>query len=217
LTGKDDNWILTNVMHAYLLVGGNIETNTKDIEALAKKLSAKILVYPLIKIEDVRSLNNFLRLTFDQPTLIVSENIQSATEEALNAFLKNLEEPQDNIYFALTAPTTRSVLPTIVSRCEILKNTNNKLQNTNTTQDKISDFLKMSVGNKLLFIDKIKERAEAIELAECTVLFLHSQLHSDIIEYSTAVKRIELAEKTLSRLKGNGNVNLQLTNFVVQI
>ena len=96
---------------------------------LAKKLHAKILEFPLSKIDDVRSLNNLIRLSFDEPTLVVSENIHEATEEALNAFLKNLEEPQENIYFVLTAPSTRKVLPTIVSRCEIVKSTNLQITN----------------------------------------------------------------------------------------
>src|SRR3989344_8472809 len=102
-------------MHAFLLIGNS------GWEDLAKKLNAKIMPFPIQKIDDVRSLNSLIRLTFNEPTLVVCENIHEATEEALNAFLKNLEEPQTNIYFGLTAPSVRKVLATIVSRCQIIK------------------------------------------------------------------------------------------------
>ncbi len=196
-------------MHAFLLIGNN-----NDPASLAKKLGAKILEFPLAKIEDVRNLNNLIRLSFDEPSLIVSENIHEATEEALNALLKNLEEPQDNIYFALTAPSVRKVLPTIVSRCQIIKITNDKLQITN---EEVEKFLSMKIGEKLGFVDKIKDRQKAIELAENTVLFLHSKLHENEVKYSITAKNIEAAEGTLSRLKRNGNVNLQLANFAINL
>ena len=79
-------------MHAHLIVTQNHESRTQ-IKRLAEKLQAKIMNFPLRKIEDVRNLNNLVRLSFDEPTLIISENIHQATEETLNAFLKNLEEP----------------------------------------------------------------------------------------------------------------------------
>ena len=210
-------------MHAYLLVGTN--NFQQAIDTLAKKFKTKIFDYKIQKISDVRNLNNLIRLSFDQPTLIVSENIYEATEEALNAFLKNLEEPQENIYFALTAPSTRHVLPTIVSRCQVIKCTNNPI--TQSTNKEIERFLNMTTGEKLTYIDKIRDREKAVKLAENSVQFLHSKLHEnevsrawpsadEMVKYDIVAKNIEIADKTLSRLKANGNVNLQLTNFVIK-
>lgn len=201
-------------MHAYLLVSQNADLKPQ-IGELAKKLKAKILEFPLIKIDDVRNLNNLIRLSFDEPTLIVSTNIHEAGEEALNAFLKNLEEPQENIYFALTATTTRKVLPTIVSRCQIIRTINDSQPTINN--EEVEEFLKMPVGEKLSYIDKIKDREKAIELAENTVNLLHSKLHGKEVKYSVTAKNIEAAAETLTRLKGNGNVNLQLTNMVINL
>ena len=95
-------------MHAFLLISQNSDVESQ-IYGLSKKLHTKIMEFPLIKIDDVRSLNNLIRLEFNEPTLIVCKNINEAGEEALNAFLKNLEEPQENIYFALTAPSIRKL------------------------------------------------------------------------------------------------------------
>jgi DNA polymerase III delta prime subunit len=180
---------------------------------LAKKFHAKLLEFPLIKIEDVRSLNSLIRLSFNEPTLVLSENIHEAGEEALNAFLKNLEEPQENVYFALTAPSVRKVLPTIVSRCEIIRTINNSQTTINGGAEK---FDKLSTGEKLAYIDKIRKREEAIEFAESLVNFLHSGLHENKVKYSSQMDKIEAATETLTRLKGNGNVNLHLTYLVTK-
>lgn len=191
-------------MHAFLIVGNNndlLKTKTKE---LAKQFSAKVMEYPLNKIEDVRNLNNFLRLTVTEPTLIYIPNIHEARTEALNAFLKNLEEPQENIYFVLTASSMRKVLPTIVSRCQIIKI--NNLQFTIYNKAEIENFLSMNLSQKIAFSDKIKDRGEAIEFIENIIFFLHERQ-----EFTN----MELLIKTLTRLKANGNVNLQLSNFVI--
>ncbi len=39
-------------------------------------------------------------------------------KQASNALLKTLEEPRNNQFFILIAPNTRSLLPTLVSRCQ---------------------------------------------------------------------------------------------------
>ncbi len=191
-------------MHAFLLISQNTDCKLQ-IEELAKKLKTKIMEFPLVKIEDVRDLNNLLRLSFSEPTLIVSENVENATEEALNAFLKNLEEPQDNIYFALTASSVRKVLPTIVSRCQIIKIKNAKSEIGN--EEEIEQFLGMESSQKLAFFDKIGDRTKAIDFIESLIFFLHDKRD---------LTNMELLLKTRTCLKANGNVNLHLTNLVAQ-
>ncbi len=200
-------------MHAFLLIGTSREKLEMKAESLAKNLHAKILEFPIIKIDDVRSLNNLIRLEFNEPTLIVCPDIHETGEEALNAFLKNLEEPQENIYFALTTPSTRKVLPTIVSRCEIIRIGGQESERGGL---EIKKFLGFSVGEKLAYIDKIKDRSKAIEFAENMVNFLHRSLHENDVKYNSQADEIEIATKTLSGLKANGNVNLQLTNLVIK-
>ena len=191
-------------MHAFLIIGNNGGDLKNEAEKLAKKLQAKILEFPLVKIEDVRSLNSLIRLSLTETTLVVSENIHEATTEALSAFLKNLEEPQENLYFALTAPTARKVLPTVVSRCQIIKikSQNPEIKN----EDSIKRFLKATTGQRLAFFDKIRDRDEAISLVENLIFYLHEK---------GELTGMEILLKTLTGLKANGNVNLQLTNLVI--
>ncbi len=205
-------------MHAYLLISQNSKPDT-HIEKLAGDLQAKIMEFPLLKIEDVRNLNNLIRLSFEKPTLIVSKDIHLATEEALNAFLKNLEEPQDNVYFVLTATGIKKVLPTVVSRCQIIHIVNT--QGEGTDYQEIEKFLEMPVGDKLNYVEKIKGRDDALELTGNAIEFMHQMLHFDgklhpgTVKYKLVAENIEAATETYSRLKANGNVNLQLVNFVV--
>jgi DNA polymerase III delta prime subunit len=205
-------------MHAFLLISQDSDFRVQT-EKLAEKLQTKIMEFPLLKIGDVRNLNNLIRLSFETPTLIVCRNIHEVGEEALNAFLKNLEEPQENIYFALTAPSVKKVLPTIASRCQIIRIENKKsgtLKPENKSIDEeFQHFFKLSTGEKLSYIEKIKDRNVAIEFAENMVFFMHGSLHEKELKYKFSEKDIRLAIKTLSRLKGNGNVNLQLSNFVI--
>ncbi|KKU10386.1 MAG: polymerase III, delta' subunit protein [Candidatus Woesebacteria bacterium GW2011_GWB1_45_5] len=191
-------------MHAFLIIGNNGGDLKNEAEKLAKKLQAKILEFPLVKIEDVRSLNSLIRLSLTETTLVVSENIHEATTEALSAFLKNLEEPQENLYFALTAPTARKVLPTVVSRCQIIKI---KSQNQEIKdEDLIKQFLNATIGQRLAFFDKIRDRDEAISLVENLIFYLHEK---------GELANMEILLKTLTGLKANGNVNLQLTNLAI--
>src|SRR5687767_12906493 len=136
------------IMHAFLIVGNSVSE-------LSKKLDAKILEFPIAKIEDTRELNKLVRLSFTEKTLIVCRNIHNASTEAINAFLKNLEEPGQNIYFALTTPNISLVLPTIVSRCQVIRAANS-IQSTADSQ-KIELFLKMTKGQRLKYFDKIKD------------------------------------------------------------
>src|SRR4030042_3242891 len=201
-------------MHAYLLIGRETDNLRQTVEKLAKKLHSKIMEYPLVKIDDVRSLNNLIRLSFSEPTLIVCSNIHEAGEEALNALLKNLEEPQENIYFSLTAPSTGKVLPTIVSRCEIIRIRNMESADEGKEAEK---FISMGIGDKLAYIDKIKDRGKAIEFAENLVRFLHRNLHSQKTGLSETAKNLETISQTLNRIKANGNVSLNLTNMGVSL
>ena len=61
--------------------------------------------------------------------------VENMTKEAINALLKYLEEPNENVYAILTTKNVNQVLSTIVSRCQNLKiiseNKNEILSNFN--------------------------------------------------------------------------------------
>jgi len=76
-----------------------------------------------IRIDQVRALQHTLALSpyAAKYRIALLPDFQQATEEAANALLKTLEEPPDKVVLLLTADALESLLPTIVSRCEVIR------------------------------------------------------------------------------------------------
>jgi len=104
-------WVMPTYLHQ-----GKLLTPT---EAATTGLKRK--APPQIRIEQVREITQFL----SRPPLIASrcvvaiEDAQTMAESAANALLKTLEEP-GRATIILIAPATDSLLPTLVSRCQLI-------------------------------------------------------------------------------------------------
>ena len=88
----------------------------------AKALEVKKKTAPKIRIEQVRQITQFLQrqpLKSDRLVVIV-EDAHLMSEAPANALLKTLEEPGKGTII-LTAPSTDSLLTTIVSRCQTIR------------------------------------------------------------------------------------------------
>ncbi len=181
-------------MHAFLLVGRETINLEEQIAKIAAMQKAKIMPFKLEKIDDCRELNKITKFSFSEKTAIVINNIDSISIEAANAFLKNLEEPIKNITYILTANNLENVLPTIISRCEIIR-----IQGEASIVQ-----IKLSYKDAL----NIKDREEAIKFMEDLIVQDHQK---------NEFKNMENYLKTIKNLKANGNVSLQLTNFVVKM
>lgn len=201
-------------MHAYLLTGNKQQEVDIKIDKLLRKLKVKRLEYPLIKIKDVRELNSFTKLSASSPTGILIKNVDSASTEALNAFLKNLEEPQKNIFYILTASSINNLPPTIVSRCQIIK-IKGKKELDKKSEKEIGAFVKNNKARQLQKTSKIWNRQEAISFVENYILYTHSLLLKTDSGHLLLGKNVRCANQTLNNLGANGNVQLQLTNFVL--
>lgn len=75
-----------------------------------------------VKVEEIRLLQHQLALSPYEGKwrLAVLPGFHQATASAANALLKTLEEPPHHVVLLLTAPSPEALLPTIVSRCEII-------------------------------------------------------------------------------------------------
>jgi len=199
-------------MHSFLIVGNNKKLVENKIDEIIKKYSLKRIDFEGQKIEDIRKLNSFTSLSLKEKTAIVIENIEKSTNEAVNAFLKSLEEPQDNLYFLLTSKSIHKVLPTISSRCQtIYVSQKRELENTK----ELENMLKLKPSERLSFFDKIKKRKEAIIFLENLIFFLHQKLKENNNFLYPIAEILKVAQETLSRLEKNGNVNIQLTYFAI--
>ena len=83
--------------------------------------------------------------------------------------------------------------------------------------DQIIKFLNLKTEEKLAYIDTIKDRKIAIELAENLINFMHSKLHEKEVKYNLTARKIEIVQETLTCLKLNGNVNLHLSRMAINI
>jgi DNA polymerase-3 subunit delta' len=76
-----------------------------------------------IPIESIRALRNRFSLkSFEaRYKVAIIEDAEYMNEQASNALLKLLEEPSDDTVIILTAANQRSILSTIISRCQIIR------------------------------------------------------------------------------------------------
>ena len=76
-----------------------------------------------VLIDQVRSLQHTLALSPYAGTYRIAllPDFQRATVQAANALLKTLEEPPGKVILLLTASAPEGLLPTIVSRCEVIR------------------------------------------------------------------------------------------------
>lgn len=76
-----------------------------------------------IKVEHIRELLHTLTLAPYESAYRIAliPRFQDATASAQNALLKSLEEAPQRVVLLLTADSSESLLPTIVSRCEVLR------------------------------------------------------------------------------------------------
>lgn len=72
-----------------------------------------------IRVKDISTLRTIL-INTSAKRVICIPHAEDLLPEASNALLKTLEEPTKNTRFLLCAPSKRSVLPTIRSRCKII-------------------------------------------------------------------------------------------------
>jgi DNA polymerase-3 subunit delta' len=97
----------------YLHQGQRITAKEAETTGLKRQAS------PQIRIEQIREIAQFLaRPPLESPrSVVIIEAAQMMSEASANALLKTLEEP-GRATLVLIAPSTDSLLPTLVSRCQ---------------------------------------------------------------------------------------------------
>ncbi len=91
-----------------------------DEVPITKKSSKRSIV---IKIEQIRELNQFLALSnhqHDGLRIVLLCPAEALNLAAANALLKMLEEPPQNTIFLLVTHQPQRLLPTIISRCQVI-------------------------------------------------------------------------------------------------
>lgn len=97
----------------------------KTFDLTKNKMKTQILV------DDIKNINQFFSLTSSESKyrIVVIDSVDDMNKNAANALLKILEEPPKNSFLILIVHNLQSVLPTIKSRCRIVRF--NKLSDEN--------------------------------------------------------------------------------------
>lgn len=92
------------------------ENNTKPFCILPEKDEKIDIEKGIISIETMRQLYENTRSKSQKKQIYIIDYADRMTHQAQNAFLKLLEEPNENTYFILVCHDTSRLLPTIISR-----------------------------------------------------------------------------------------------------
>jgi len=180
-------------MHAFLVI-----TSTSLSEEEVKKVAPveRVLFSESAKIGDIRELVRKTNIAHTTKTAYVLQNFDNSSVEAQNAFLKRLEEPQENVVFILTAQNEAKLLPTITSRCQVVRVKGKRVKG------------ERNIGIDFATISKISKREDAIAFLENLI----TSIHDNLPENAVALKA---ADTALTRIRANANPTLQLTWFLV--
>lgn len=119
-------------MHAFLIIGGRTEDRLAKIsDLIAKSNIALSDIRPLLLSQDSLSLGIRTVRDWQKQLMLMPQTspfsagvIYSAdllTPEAQNALLKTLEEPPSHARIYMEAPSDAALLPTVLSRCQLIK------------------------------------------------------------------------------------------------
>lgn len=115
-------------MFPILLISKNSRTTEKYINDYIKsqKVSPSYIFRycpdpNVIKIDHIREIKSMLIRAETDKKLIIIYSFDTAKIETQNAFLKTLEEKNDQVQFIIVVGDETQMLPTIVSRCKIVK------------------------------------------------------------------------------------------------
>ena len=153
-----------------------------DITIIEKDSTTKPLTQS-IGIEVVKRMQTklFLKPIKSENKLVIIEDAQLLTTEAQNALLKVLEEPPDHTIIILATETREALLPTIISRCQVMhleeaakKPSEKDLQ---SLQEFIDALPNLSIGERLKKAEQLaKDKEKAIRWIEKVILVLREEL-----------------------------------------
>src|ERR1700744_3250250 len=130
-----------------------------DITIIEKDTSKKAT--QSIGIEDIKKLQEklFLKPIRSQTKLVVIEDAHLLTTEAQNALLKVLEEPPANTNIILAAETKELLLPTILSRCQLIELEEEKKKISEKTIEELNQFIEklpmLSLEERLKYAEEL--------------------------------------------------------------
>ncbi len=130
--------------------------------------------------------------------------------EAQNALLKTLEEPTEGTHFFFVTETREHLLPTFLSRVQVIERKSQVTENQSPAGDAGEKFISASISERMKMIepmvkakddDKPKAKEDARRLLGSLERALYEKLPREILgndEYASALENIVVAKRHLS-------------------
>jgi len=170
-------------MHSFIIVASDKQTRDNYIQQFCRKYTIDPFDKTIIAsekslgIDDIRAMQKklFFKPLKSKQKIVVIENADTATITTQNALLKLLEEPPAHTIMMLTATTDNPFLPTILSRCTIVRleeNENPSQESLEKTKQELQKLLSASTGTKLYAAQNLAANKETT--AEQLTYMLHA-------------------------------------------
>ncbi len=162
-----------------------------------------------IKINSIREIRRDLSLTTfaGENKVIILLEAEKMNIAASNALLKTLEEPQENVLFVLTTAFPDRLLPTIRSRCQLVRFDplsdavikQGLIEREHVKPEKAAIIARLSNGNyahalRYLHTDLEERRSEAIDFLRVILRPTRKDLIDKIDQITSEFERDEIAE-----------------------
>ncbi|MDA9568990.1 AAA family ATPase [Candidatus Pelagibacter sp.] len=110
-----ENFSINKDNKSYKLIQNNSHPNFYLIDLLTEKKSIDVSqIREMINYTNKSTFNNMARF-------ILIDNIENLNKNSVNALLKIIEEPNENVFFILINNSEKNILPTLKSRCLTFK------------------------------------------------------------------------------------------------
>ena len=110
-----ENLSINNNNRSYKLLQSNSHPNFYLIDLLTDKKSIDVSqIREMINYTNKSTFNNMARF-------ILIDNVENLNKNSVNALLKIIEEPSNNVFFILINNNEKNILPTLKSRCLTFK------------------------------------------------------------------------------------------------
>jgi DNA polymerase-3 subunit delta' len=187
------------------------------------KIRKFIEIKPLgkqITIDQIREIKKISVFNENKPFLILIYRFDLANLQAQNAFLKTLEEKADTKFIILTVENTNKLLPTIISRCQIIDLTKKDNEDKNLVSKKIVEIFKMAKNQTNLgFLSHSKISNITSERASLIIKDIINILRNTLYQKNNSASFLLKEGIKILRLLENNNCNPQLAidNYLILI
>jgi DNA polymerase III delta prime subunit len=177
-----------------------------------------------IGIEDIKQMQKklFLKPLKGETKAVILEDAELLTIEAQNALLKVLEEPPQHTLIVLSTNTKETLLPTIISRCQLIQLEEEELILSEKEKTELQTFLedlpKWGIGERLKKAEQLaKDKNKAIEWIEKLILVTREKMltSEDSIFYANIIRHFQSLHTLLKTT--NTNPRFAIENTLLQL